>query len=77
MISGIVGSFASVTIIRILSRVLEFFLRVYLIRSVLTPEIVAEMVGLDLILTTSLHVVKSCFKPSYQQVSSSESIKDK
>ena len=26
------------------------------------------MVALDLIITTSLHITKSCFKPSYQQV---------
>lgn len=68
MISGVVNSFASVTLIRILSRVLEFFLRVYLIREVLSPEILAELIALDLIMTTSLHVTKNCFKPSYQQV---------
>lgn len=32
MIGGVAKNFASVTIIRVLSRVLEFFLRVYLIR---------------------------------------------
>ena len=26
------------------------------------------MVALDLIITSSLHITKSCFKPSYQQV---------
>jgi hypothetical protein len=30
------------------------------------------MVALDLILTTSLHIAKNCFKPSYQQVSSKD-----
>jgi hypothetical protein len=72
MISGVVSSFASVTLIRPLSRLLEFFLRVYLIRSVLSAEILAEMVTLDLILTTSLHIAKNCFKPSYQQVESKD-----
>ena len=36
MIGGVVQSFASVTAIRILSRVLEFVLRIYLIREVLS-----------------------------------------
>lgn len=58
------------TIIRVVSRVLEFFLRVYLIREVLSPSILAEMMALDLILTTALHITKNCFKPSYQQVES-------
>ena len=68
MIKGITTNFFSLTSIRIISRVLEFFLRVYLIRNTLSPEILAEMVSLDLILTTSLHIAKSCLKPSYQQV---------
>lgn len=41
MIPGVVKSFASVTLIRIVSRLLEFVLRVYLIREVLSPEILA------------------------------------
>jgi O-antigen/teichoic acid export membrane protein len=72
MLSRVVSSFASVTILKVLSRVLEFLLRVYLIREVLSPEILAEMVALDLLLTTSLHIAKSCFKPSYQQVESKD-----
>ena len=36
----------------------------------LSPQILAEMVALDLILTTALHITKSCFKLSYQQVES-------
>lgn len=72
MLSGVANSFASVTIIRVLSRVMEFFLRVYLIREVLSPEVLAEMVALDLILTTALHVTKNCFKPSYQQMESKD-----
>jgi hypothetical protein len=30
------------------------------------------MIALDLILTTSLHIAKNCFKPSYQQVESKD-----
>lgn len=56
------------TLIRVFSRILEFILRIYLIREVLSQEILAQMVALDLILTSSLHITKSCFRPSYQQV---------
>ena len=68
MITGVVHSFASVTSIRVLSRVLEFLLRLYLIRNVLSEAILAQMVGLDLILTSSMHIAKACLRPSYQQV---------
>jgi hypothetical protein len=68
MIVDVGKNFLSLTGIRVVSRVLEFLLRVYLIRTVLSGEIVAELLGLDLIITSSLHLAKSCFKPSYQQI---------
>ena len=72
MITGVIKNFASLTAIRVVSRVLEFLLRVYLIREVLSEEIVAQLVTLDLILTSSLHIAKACLKPGYQQVESND-----
>lgn len=68
MISKIVHSYGSLTIIRVFSRVFEFFLKTYLIRNLLDKEILGHMVYLDLIVTTSLHITKSCLKFSYQKV---------
>ena len=68
MISDVASNFLSVTGLRILSRILDFLLRVYLIRNTLSPIILSELVALDLIMTISLYISKSCFKPSYQQI---------
>ena len=68
MIKGVVSNFVSVTGLRIISKILDFFIRVYLIRNTLSPIILSELVTLDLIITISLYIPKSCFKPSYQQI---------
>jgi len=74
MIRKVLHSFGSLTSIRILSRVFEFILKTYLIRNLLDREIVGHMLQLDLIITISLHIIKSCFKPAYQKVSDPENI---
>jgi len=68
MILNVIKNFGSITSLRIVTRVFEFFLKTYLIRNILDKEILAHMINLDLILTSSLHIVKSCLKPSYQRV---------
>lgn len=69
MIRKVIHNFGSLTGIRILSRVFEFVLKTYLIRNLLDKEIVGHMLQLDLIITMSLHIIKSCLKPAYQKVS--------
>lgn len=69
MLSNVMRNFGSLTTMRVLSRLLHFVLKTYLIRTQLNEEILAHLLNLDLILTTALHVIRSCFKPSYQKVS--------
>ncbi len=72
MITNVLKNYGSLSLIRILSRVLEFFLKAYLIRSVLQQSVLGHLVNLDFILTFSLSIVKVALKPSYQKVSSKE-----
>lgn len=74
MLKKVVQNLGSLTVMRVLSRVVHFLLKTYLIRTQLDEEILAHMLHLDLILTASLHVVRSCFKPSYQKVSNNNTI---
>jgi hypothetical protein len=68
MLRTVLQNFGSLTTMRILSRIIHFMLKTYLIRTELDEEVLAHMLHLDLLLTTSLHVARSCFKPSYQKV---------
>jgi len=68
MIKKVLKNVGSLSTMRILSRLLQFFLKTYLIRTQLDEEILAHLLHLDLIINTSLHIAKSCFKPSYQKV---------
>ena len=68
MIKKVLKNAGSLSTMRILSRVVQFLLKTYLIRTQLDEEILAHLLHLDLILNTSLHIVRSCFKPSYQKV---------
>lgn len=68
MLENVVTNFSSLTTMRVVSRLLHFVLKTYLIRTQLNEEILAHLLNLDLIITISMHVVKSCFKPSYQKI---------
>jgi hypothetical protein len=67
MIANVLKNFGSLTTMRVLSRLLVFGLKTYLIRTELDEQILAYLLNLDLLLTTSLHVARSCFKLSYQK----------
>ena len=68
MIEKVIKNAGSLSTMRILSRLVQFFLKTYLIRTQLDEQILSHLIHLDLILSTSLHLAKSCFKPSYQKV---------
>lgn len=68
MIKKVLKNAGSLSTMRILSRLVQFLLKTYLIRTQLDEELLAHLLHLDLILNTSLHIARSCFKPSYQKV---------
>lgn len=74
MLSTVLQNFGSLTTMRILSRIIHFMLKTYLIRTQLDQEVLAHLLHLDLLLTTSLHVARSCFKPSYQKVENQDHV---
>ena len=67
MLSNVLKNFGSLTTMRVVSRLILFALKTYLIRTQLDEQILAHLLNLDLLLTSSLHVARSCFKPSYQK----------
>lgn len=68
MISNVLKGFGSIISIRILSRITEFILRIYIIRNVLDEETLSHIIHLDLVYNASLHIVKDCLKKSYQKL---------
>lgn len=67
MLGKVFKNYGSLTGMRIISRLFQFALKTYLIRTQLDEEVLAQLLAFDLILTASLHVVKSCLKPAYQK----------
>lgn len=74
MLGNVFKNYGSLTMMRILSRVFQFALKTYLIRTQLDEQILAHLLNMQLILGTSLHIVKSCLKPSYQKVDNNNNI---
>ena len=72
MLANVLKNLGSLTTMRVLSRLVHFGLKTYLIRTQLDEQLLSHLLNLDLLLTTSLHVARSCFKPSYQKVGNKE-----
>lgn len=68
MLGKVLQNYGSLTIMRVVSRLFQFALKTYLIRTTLDEDILGHLVGLEFIVSTSLHVVKTSLKPSYQKV---------
>ena len=62
------ANLGSLTAMRVISRLVHFLLKTYLIRTQLDEDVLGHLLNLDLVLTTSLHIVRACLKPSYQKV---------
>lgn len=72
MLANVLNNLGSLTTMRVLSRLVHFGLKTYLIRTQLDEQLLSHLLNLDLLLTSSLHVAHSCFKLSYQKVYSKE-----
>ena len=68
MLKRVLSNYGSLATMRVLSRLLHFAIKTYLIRTQLNQQILARLLNLDLLFSLSLHVLKSCFKPSYQKI---------
>lgn len=68
-------NYSTLTLIRVVSRIGEFFFKAYLIRTVLSENIFGHTLNLDFILNTSLHVIRVCLKPSYQKGQNKDIVK--
>lgn len=68
MLGKVLQNYGSLTMMRVVSRLFQFALKTYLIRTTLDEDTLGQLVGLEFIVSTSLHVVKTSLKPSYQKV---------
>jgi hypothetical protein len=74
MLGKVLQNYGSLTVMRVVSRLFQFALKTYLIRTTLDEDTLGQLVGLEFIVSTSLHVVKTSLKPSYQKVSDEKNI---